>query len=434
MILRQAGQERLRRWLLAAAAVYTALHVGYSLWRYNVFTGGQQSQDFFRVLDETRTWRTTGSLSLNAVLYPPFYYGLLLPLTYLPFRSVVYLLYFTQFLWYGAALRWMVRAVSPLSRPAAMEYGMAALLLLNFQPFLETLAMHKVEGIEFALICWAIDALRRRRDALTGILVFIAANLKYLPGFLVFYFLAKREWRVLKGMCIAGLIYLAVLIPVFGPAGIKAYVVDYPLTLLVAHRHEGTRMEASMEFQTLTGTVNRWFAGTEGMVEHFKSQGYPPVPQPALATAVAAGLKLILLIGYLWLIRRRWRRAERAAQWPLYLLEISLTLLMIFMLAPASRVHYAILLAPAFIITGLLLYHHHRLFGWTERLLFASAYALTAMLIPGGLLNRLPPHPLWGVKHSFAYLWFSLPFYGYVLLGACVALCHVKLRQQEVGT
>jgi hypothetical protein len=53
------------------------------------------------------------------------------------------------------------------------------------------------------------------------------------------------------------------------------------------------------------------------------------------------------------------------------------------------------------------------------------------MVIPGGLLNRLPlQHPVWGGRHSLAYLWFSLPFYGYLALAACGAWCHDQLRHE----
>lgn len=70
--------------------------------------------------------------------------------------------------------------------------------------------------------------------------------------------------------------------------------------------------------------------------------------------------------------------------------------------------------------TALLLFHHPRVFQWKEKLLFVLAYGLTAMLIPGGLLNQLPPNPLF---------WISLSFYGYVLLGVCILLCYSRLQE-----
>jgi hypothetical protein len=81
------------------------------------------------------------------------------------------------------------------------------------------------------------------------------------------------------------------------------------------------------------------------------------------------------------------------------------------------------------VITGLLLYDRREVFHATEKSLFLLAYALAAMVIPGGLLNRLPPHPVWGAKHSWAYLWLSFPCYGYALLGLCLLVCYARLER-----
>jgi len=421
----------LRHLLVLAVVAYSVLHVAYSLWRYNIFVEGRQSLDLWRVFDETAKWRAagTGPLPLHAVLYPPLYYLLLWPLTSWEFRHVVYLFYFPQFIFFPIAVVCLVKAISPLERPRPMEYLFAGVLTANFQPLLETLALHKVEGLETLLICLALYALKKNRRALTGVLVFLAANLKYLPGILGVYFVLKRDWRVVKGVLVSLLVYLVVLIPVFGASGIATYVFRYPMTMLFEHEHEGTRPEASMEFQTLTGTINRWFVGPEKMAEHVRTQGYIVVPHADVALRMATVLKVVLLALYLYVIFRARRRDGRTTQWVSSLYEISLTLLMIFMIAQATRVHYAILLLPAFVIVGLVFYHHGRLFPWTARLFFWVAYGLTAMVVPGGLLNTLPPHPLWGQHHSFAYLWMSFPFYGYVLLGLSILLCYRTLQR-----
>jgi len=216
---------------------------------------------------------------------------------------------------------------------------------------------------------------------------------------------------------------------IMATGGTWSAVVTYPLALAFDHQHEGNRPEASIEFQTLSGTVNRWLVGPEGMVRHLQTQSYAAVSHPGLALALAAVLKLGLVGGYLYAMRRRWTARARETHWPVVLCELSLTLILIFVIAQASRVHYAILLLPAFVSAALLLARYPQVLGWPERLLFAVAYGLTAILIPGGLLNRLPPHPLWGPYHSFAYLWFSLPFYGDLLLGACLLRCRARLRR-----
>jgi len=420
----------LRRALVVVLGCYTLLHVAYSLHHYNIFSG-QLSGDFRRVFKEAVEWKQTGILPLGNVLYPPLYYLLLLPFTQWNFPSVTYVFYFLQFPLYYAAILYLVNAVSPHRRPSAMEYFIAAVLTLNFQPFLETLAMHKVEGIEFFLMCLAFYTFRKRREILTGALVTLAANLKYLPGALAVSFVLKREWRVVRGMVLSLLVYMLLLTPIFRLGGVWDYVIRYPIILMFGHQHEGNRPEVGMEMQTLTGTVYRWFVGSAGMHEHFQTQNYVPVPHVHLAATIAMGLKILIGVWYLAFTQKAWKASERETPWIPHLLQLSLSLPLMFVFVQTSRVHYAILLLPAFVITALILYHAPRVFHWREKLVFALAYSLTAMAIPGGLLNRLPPSPVWDKHYSFAYLWLSLPFYGYLLLGLCIAWCHQRWYEAD---
>lgn len=418
--------------LVILAVGYSVAHLGYSMWRYTIFSSDlYRSRDFERVFVQADIWRQTGVLPpFGMVLYPPLYYLLLAPLTNLGFRTVTYLLYVLQFIYFPLALVFLVKAASPARTPSAIEYLIAAVLTVNFQPFLETLAQHKVEGIELLLICLALYAFRKHRDVLAGSLVCVAANLKFLPGVLAGYFVVKREWKAMFGVLGTLLVCALVLLPAFGMQVLWSYGVQYPMTFLFGHSIPGTKAEANLEFQSLTGTINRWFVGPEGMAHHVRTQGDVPIAHAPLAFSLAAILKAIFGGLYLLLmVRRPSRPASREERWECTLLEWSLTLLMIFVLASAARIHYAILLLPAFVITAFLLYHHPQLFRWKERLLFALAYSMTGMLIPGGVLNRLPPHPLWGTKHSLAYLWMSFPFYGDLLLGLCMILCYRKLER-----
>jgi UDP-N-acetylglucosamine 2-epimerase (non-hydrolysing) len=235
-----------------------------------------------------------------------------------------------------------------------MAYVLAAVLTVNFHPFLETVALYKVEGLELFLICAALYAFKHKRDGVTGFLVVTAAGLKYLPGILILYFLVKREWRVVRGMLAACALYLLILLPIFGAETLWRYV-TYSLILLFGHSLQGTAAWASLEFQTLTGTVMRWFAGLAGMQENLSMQRWAPVPHAQAAFLIAGVLKFLLAGLYLSLIRRRWRPEERGARWLSYVYELSLTLIMIFVISPISLIHYAILLLPAFVMVGLIL-------------------------------------------------------------------------------
>lgn len=122
---------------------------------------------------------------------------------------------------------------------------------------------------------------------------------------------------------------------------------------------------------------------------------------------------------------------QREPKWDCYLLEISLSMVMIVILGHTIAVHYGILLLPAFVFTGLLLLRRWGAFRLKEKALFVVGYCLSAMAIPGGLLRKLPPHPLWGQDHHLIYLWLSFPTYGYMLLFMCILLCHRRLLEAE---
>lgn len=430
------GRTALRRILIGLVICYSAAHLGYSLWRYgpwgrdaNTFVYGA---DVRRPWTEARRWKETGFLDFKDTIYPPLYYALLVPLTDLDFRVVEPILYSSQFLLYLLAVVLMVKTVYHDRRPPAMAYGLATVLTVNFHPFLETVALYKVEGWELFLICLAIYAFTRKRDVAAGIITVLAANLKYLPGMLLVYFLVKRERRVILGMLAGCALLLALLLPIFGAKTLWTYAMYTP-SVLFSQSLQGMGSWASLEFQTLTGTVKRLFAGVAGMHENLAFQRWTEVPNAQAAFLIANVLKLLFVGLYLAAIRRRWRPDERDARRVSYLYEFSLTLIMIFIVAPISLIHYAILLLPAFVLVGLLLYQDPTSFRLREKALFGAAYALTALVIPGGVWNRLfPPHPLWGERHTWVYFWWSFPFYGYLLLGWCILLCSRRLPSSPV--
>lgn len=431
----RAASSGWRTLLIGIAVCYSLVHLGYSMWRYSIFSNDPlyRARDLARVFEQAVALRQTGALPApDVVLYPPFYYLLLWPLTSIDFRTLTYGFYVAQFVYVPAAVVLLVKAASPSQTPSAMAYLIAAVLTVNFQPFLETLALYKVEGIEFFLICLALSTFRKKRDGLTGALVAFAANLKYLPGILAVYFVLKRQWKVVGGMLLgAVLVCAAIGASPLGIGGIWSYGIRYPLTFLFGHSLQGVRPEANLEFQSLSGTVNRWFVGTDRMLYTFVTDQYAPVTHPQLALTMAAIMKAVIGGLYVSWILRSWKASKQDGSWERSLLEVSMTLLLIVVFASAARIHYAILLLPAYVITALTLYHHPRLFQWKDKLLFALAYSLPAMIIPGGLLNRLPPNPLFGKYYAKFYLWMSLPFYGYGLLAVCILWCHRRLQQSR---
>ncbi len=428
-----------RKGLLVALLCYSALHLASAVLRYNPWTAPEVSGDFRQVytdaLDFRLHWEQTGKFPVAPVEGLRVYHGLpanflLFPFTYLEFTYVDHFFYLLQFLLFPAAIFLLLKAVRTDSSPNLTEIALAVLLIWNFKPFLETLALHKMEGIEFFLICLALVTFKKKRDFLTGALLLTAASLKYLPGILLVYFLFKREFKVLLGALGAGLAFLVFMLIFFGPSSMEA-LFRHPLDLLFRLDLASNFHAANIEWQTVSGTVNRWFAppATGNLVEWLGVGFAYPLTRTSLPVGISIVLKVLIGGIYLYVIRNRWAGDQRKEKWPLYLLEISLTLIMLIVWIQAIRIGYASLLLPAYLTVALLFYRQWNLFRLKEKVLFGLAYALGATIIPMGLVDKLFPHPVWGPVYAKLYYWWGLPFYGFMMLGVCLLLCHKRMSR-----
>ena len=419
-----------KRGLFFLLLVYTLAHLAYSVICYNPITHPVIGSDVYVSYLEAAHWRETGEFVLMGntdVAYPAFYYLLLRSLTVLPYHTISLFLYGFQFVLFFLAAALLVKAVSNGS-PDPMAYGIAAILILNFQPFLETMSLHKVEGLEFFLICAIIAAFKKGRERWAGFLLFCATFLKYLPGILILYFLVKGKGKVLGYFAGACLIYFLFLWLSLEGKSAGALGFGHTLGLLGFSPLDTNQLVANFEWQSLSGTINRLLVQMDPrtLAQHLVRSQQIPLDQPLAAHQLALVLKGLLLGAYLWLIWRRRSSQEDQRTWPLVCIEISLTLVLLAVLPQAFRTHYGILLLPAFLMGGLLLYRYREIFRLPEKILFGAAYLLSGMVIPGGLLNRLPAHPELGSVYARWYLWWSLPFYGYAILTVCLLLCYKR--------
>jgi len=366
-------------------------------------------------------------------LHPLLYFLILQPFTYFKYKYAAYFFYFSQFIIFPAAIFFLVKAVSDGNPPPPAAYGIAAILAINSQPLLETLSRYKVEGLEFFLISLALLAFKRKKDLLTGALLFIAFNLKYYPGILIVYFMVKRELKVLAGVGITALVLLFVLAAFYGLEKVWFFTLQHPFGYFfdTAPTIDGTF--SSLEWQSLHAAINRLSilsvsaSDFSALVREVVTLS---LTRPWLSLGLAIFLKIFLGGLYFYFIRNHWAMNQREEKWPFYLLEISLTLLMLPVFLHYFRHHYGILILPAFVITGLVLYQRWNLFRLKEKILFGTAYFLSGVEGPPELLYHIPPLAGWAENYWWPlYLGMSFPFYGYLLLGGCVILCSLKLLQ-----
>lgn len=429
--------SRLSVWkkpLLAAILLFSFSRLLYSVAVYNPVRTPSLSGDFQASYAEAAHWKQTGQFKLMAftnVPYPPFFYWWIFPLTAVPYATLSAILYAAQFLLFPWAFALLAKSAAPDSRLRTADLLACALLAINFQPFLETLSTHKVEGMELFLIALAIFAFKRGKDPLAGALIFLAAGLKYLPGILALYFLWKREWRAAAGFFTAGFLCWAAFAFSFGLHAAWDLGIRQTLWVGFHPEAESNRLMANFEWQSLSEVIHRLFAQPVSwrlLGERLSAAQALAVSLPRSAALLENLLKGILLAGFLFLTRRPYPRAQRASLWPLFLLEISLALLMMPVLLQAFRTHYGILLLPAVFFAGFLILADWERGGAAEKILFAAGYALSATLVPGGLLNKLPAVSSFGGPYSRLYEWWSLPFYGYILLAAAVLILHKRFQ------
>lgn len=426
--------------LIFLALLYTLFHLAFSVFSYNPLTNPSVSGDLLRALEETKqinqSWETfkNGLVYGDMVFHPLLYYAFLSPFRLMDSKAASLFFYGIQFLIFPAAIYLLTIAIGEIKGARTPFFLnkilLSSILALNFQPFLETLAQHKIEGIEFFLICCAIWFLRKDRPFWAGALICLATNLKYYPGILIGYFLLKRQRKVLWGVFITQWILVAGLACFYSRDILYFLGIRHPMDLLISSRLQSNQPQANLEWQTLSGTIIRYFTvplrgQTFAELIRIGFGGF--LQNPALVKLLSLSLKGILIVAYVLFIRNKKKPMKTPLEWPIRLLEISLTLGMIFFVVQALRVNYAILVLPAFLIVGHFLWFEGHRFHGPEKVLFLISYFLAGMVIPGGVLNRLPPHPLWGSAHYFAYLWFSLPFFGYAVLMICILLCHRRL-------
>ena len=251
-----------RKALFIVLLAYSFLHLASSIVRHNPWSKPEVSGDFQRTYTEAAdykmTWQKTGELPVVKgfrVYHGLPAYLLLFPFVDHEFAVVDHFFYLIQFLLFPLAFFLLLAAICPNSRPTLIEAGLAALLVFNFKPFLETLALHKMEGIEFFLVGLALGAFKKKRDYLTGAILLAAASLKYLPGILLVYFLLKRETKVILGALATGAAFVVVLFSVFGPSSMEA-LFRHPLDLLLRVDLESSLHAANIEWQTVSGV---WF-------------------------------------------------------------------------------------------------------------------------------------------------------------------------------
>jgi hypothetical protein len=308
--------------IVLALSVY---HFGYSA----MYAGNVGFVDFSIFLRQVEQFSHTGELYIHTenmeayapgtpvYKFPPLYAMLLLPVVKGGFGDSVYYVHWAlQILVYLLTAALLVIALAG-RRPG--WYAMAAaVLILNFEPFFETLFRLQIELPLLLLFTLCLLAGIKGRDGLAGAALALCAMLKIYPAFLLLYFCVKRRWAVVA-WCLAtmALIQVASLI-VIGPE--ENYLFYFKILPVMLQE------------------------GAQVTLENIGLAKYPQLllgVGPAAASAMSRTFCLVLLVASIYAVMRSERIDRGRRSRPL---EFALFVSLMLLFLPNSWAHYQLLL------------------------------------------------------------------------------------------
>lgn len=293
--------------------------------------------------------------------YPPLLAILLTPLADPPAtvsRAGMLPFWVSVAIWYSASvgalflsLHWLASAIEerfPTPTCLSDEQRARRWWLLRFWPVLLclptigfTLSRGQVGLILVGCLTISAACLVRRQSVGAGVLLGLAASLKFIPIFLALYPLRRRDGRMLLGVAmgmIAGLAMLPAL--VFGPGKALALSEQFVSQVLAPGLGVGRDATMARELTSITATHSQAMVSVAHRLLHF-IEGTTPAPSANVATRmihwlVAGMVTLCVLMGS---AARRRGPAEDGV------FLGSLAILMVW-ISPVCHVHYLIIAAP----------------------------------------------------------------------------------------
>jgi hypothetical protein len=325
-------------------------------------------------------------------MYGPMLHFLTLPLFLVPRWSMVPTVWALTNL---AALTLSFVLVCRLSGAARQVPGIVVVTLaglwLLFQPLANCLASGNIEIIEMALILGAVVALQSSRARASGVLIGVAAMLKFLPIGFLGWFVLRRQWRA----ALATVATIAVIIAV--------------TTVTLGWKEGGfRRMSGAIVVLPQGGlhelSVTSLFIHRAGVLDYEE----PTVrwfPWTRLLTAARAGAlaSALLASGFALLLFARRRD-------PVSAVEIAVLFMTMFMILPWNHDYYYLF---ALVPLSVLFLKAAAARDWTLMTITIAGYLLISPPVPFGWIDRTGWLPL-----PFAYLfnYHDVPVAGGLLL------------------
>lgn len=280
---------------------------------------------------------------------------------------------------------------------------------MNHFPLLEALAGREIELLELFLITLAIWGLRRQREGLAGTAFGLAAMTKFLPVIFIPYLFVKGYRRAGWAATATAATIALVTQPLLGW--------QRSVTLSVANAENAGTFDViptAYSNQSLTNILHKTFTAFN------INDPRPPTLYPDLRIAGILLSVAVMVATAAWIVR--WRRGRQLE------VECALLAVVMFLVAPHANTYYLVFVLPALSIGVARWWERPAALTLPAKVALAGAIALTGLLLPMGVYERLTGIP--GVLVARVLQGWSLPAYGAILAAGLMVEVHRLSRDR----
>jgi hypothetical protein len=195
-------------WFGFAALIILAAHNNRD-YGFAVFTVYENAAE--AVLNDQSPYDGGTAVSAWPYLYPPLLAQIIVPLIAATDHPTAALIFFAlNMALLAAAAAVLSRQATPTQR---RDIWLLAVFLL---PIGQAIFLGQITVVMLALLAGTWAAVRDHRPGLGGALLALACWIKVYPALIVLYFVWKRDWRVVRGVAIAGIVLAALQVIISG--------------------------------------------------------------------------------------------------------------------------------------------------------------------------------------------------------------------------
>ncbi|MCJ7550909.1 MAG: DUF2029 domain-containing protein [Anaerolineae bacterium] len=173
-------------------------------------------------------WDGVDLFQHSRFLYPPLVATLFQPVALVPYHVAKHLWMIVSLVALFASLQLALRLFG--AGDNGVVAGLTALVSLTFHPLLTFLERGQIDSITLLLLTSGICMIsRKRRSGLAGVLIAAATLLKLHTLLVVPFLVLRKQWRVLVGYAVGGVLLVLLSLLFCGPQALQQYVtVEFP--------------------------------------------------------------------------------------------------------------------------------------------------------------------------------------------------------------